>query len=273
VHRDLFALAFTSTFEISPKLRLEWDTAVPFRQVSGGIGTGDLSSSVMLSYQFDPKLDVGLGVAAGYEETETGDDLSVVRNSPVNAAENDARLDRSETYQRLNSRVGWLISPKLSLFATPGLEFREQGHNTDVNPIIELGIVWSPRIGTSLTLSGSRRVESSASLAGQDFVTSSVSISANQRLGPRMQLFSTLGYEHASYSGSATHQASDASTISSDPSDNRVDNLFTVLLGVSVTLSPRWSASLSYSFADNESTAADFAFTSSRVQFQTGFAY
>ena len=274
--RDLLAIALTSSFQISPKLSLEWDNSVPIREVSGGIGTRAFNSSVMLNYQFDPKLEVGLGIGGGYEKTDTSSDTSLVRNNDFVEGQNASQAARSETYESINGRIGFLYSPKLSFFFTPGVEFREQSRDIAVNPIFGLGVSWAPRVGTSVSLAGNQRVQSSISLAGQDFVSTTFSLSATQRLGNRLSLLATVAYEHADYSQAGNGQTNDgfASSGGTDVTgEKRVDNLFTVLLGLSVALSPRWSATLSYSFSDNESNLPDFAFTSNRIQLQTSFAF
>jgi len=133
-----------------------------------------------------------------------------------------------------------------------------------VNPVFGLGAAWNPRLGTAVSLTAENRVQSSGAQAGSDYTTTSVAVSVGQRLGSRMNLSVTFGYENAQY-------FSTGSTTEGTSGDDRHDQSIFGSFGVSAQLSPRWQGSIVYSYRDTRSNESPF--TDSTAQAQLSFTY
>lgn len=254
VDRQLLSISLTSSYALTPKTSLNWDVSIPIRQVNGGLDSTSLNSTVFFNYAVSPKTELGLGIGGGIEKVKGEISQTVTGGRAANQGGN------TQTYQQLIARGSFRPSSRLSLAGNLGLEFREAASKEAVNPIFGLNIQWTLREGTSIGLTASQIVQSSASTAGADYLSTSLTIGASQRLGYRMSLQLSVGYERAKYS-----------SIASDTTINRVDNLYTGQAGLSFSLSARWSASLAYLYSLNKSTRDGFE--SSSGQFQMNFQF
>jgi hypothetical protein len=260
--RDLLNVALTSSWQLTAKSVLDVDLGTRVREVPGGISSGDLSARAFLFHRYDSKLSFGAGLTAGIEADRTSKGASRVEPSGKTA-------DREQPYVQIAGRAAFQVSPKLALFAEPGVEFRSGQGKVAVNPLFRAGASWTPREGTSITLSGEQRVQGSARLAGQNYLSTGVVLTAEQRLGRRMALLVSLGGEHAVYDGATGA----AMTSGSRGAGSRKDNLLTVTGEWRLALSERWSLGVLYAYASNHSSDPTAAFSSSQARVQSSFAF
>jgi hypothetical protein len=237
--RQLFTVTPSVSYPLTPKTTFSSSLSLPYREVTGGASVSGLTNTNFLDYSFDAKLQIGLGLTIGSEK--------------AGGAEN-------EPFQRLLARFGFPVTPRVAISGTCGVEWREDGEQEQTEPVFDLHASWSPRLGTSFTLSCGRETQSSTSLSGAGYVSTTFNLSAVQRLGGRMTLQLSVGYEQADYRPS--------------PQDNfaqRQDQLFTGQASLQFDLGRRWSASLAYDYEDNRSTTNSY--TASQAQFQLSLLF
>src|SRR4029079_936460 len=130
-------------------------------------------------YVYSPKLVIGLGTTGGVSSNDgpTGD----------------------ETFEQINARANYIISGKISLSVSAGVEFRQFDGGNDVSPVYEIAGSYHPFENTVITIAGSGHIRNSASLAGQDYDETSISLTLSQRLFSRSTLSLAEGYTHSAY--------------------------------------------------------------------------
>lgn len=253
VNRQLLGVALTSSYPLSPKTDLNWDIGLPIYQVSGGIDSTGFTSTNSITHQFSPKLNAGIGFSYGIDNQL----LSDLDSS--NLLDDSESEEISQTYKQLFIRFSFVPSVRLSFSGSVGADFRGE-ESTSINPTFNLGVSWMLREGTSVSLSGSETIRSSSSRLGENFLSTSFVLGVSQRLGRRMNLGVSLGYENASYS-----------FIESGSDSDRRDDLYSAQIGLNFNLSERWASSLSYVYAKNVSTTDSFS--SSTGQFQMTYTF
>ena len=218
-----------------------------------------MTSTTFINHRFSDKLSAGLGFVAGLEDEQnsSGQPLTISGSS---------RDANTQKFEQLLTNISLVPSPRVTLSSMVGVEFRDAGGTQEVNPIFKVNAAWSPRTGTSFFLTANELTQSSGSTAGENFVSTSFNLSASQRLGSRMNLLLSIGYEHAAYQSILSTPSSPSSM-----PGNRVDDLYTAQIGVSLNLSRGWSASITYVYTDNISSADGF--TSSLGQIAIGVTF
>src|SRR4029077_2548258 len=124
------------------------------------------SANLFINYVYSPKLVIGLGATGG-----------------VNSSDGPTS---NETFEQMNVRANYIVSGKISLSISGGLEFRQFGGGNSISPVYEIAGTYRPFENVPLTLAGSRRTDISAALAGQDYSETSISLTFSQRLFSRV---------------------------------------------------------------------------------------
>ena len=254
VNRQLLNLALTSSYAFTPKTSGSWDVFFPIRQISNGIDSTNYNSSFSINHLFNPKLSLGLGITLGINENSNSANLQ--NTSPTATLQPGNR----QTSQQIFTQIAWHPSPRISLSGQAGLQILQAGDSHKTAPNFNLTAAWIPREGTALSLTGSELIQSSASTASANFISTSLVLGASQRLGRRMNLSLSLGYELATYYAIATTTTTD-----------RTDHLYSAQASWNVQLAQRCSASLLYAYSNNQSTTNGF--TSSRGQLQVSLVF
>ncbi len=251
-NQDLFTIAFTSTYEFTPKTSVDLDLSIPVRQYSAGANSAEITATSFLNYQYSPKTTIGVGVAAGLTKVQE---------------QNGASNQDAQRYVQVLARASTATSEILSFSATLGAALLEAGDSQKVTPVFGLGATWTPRLGTSFSLTADQRPQNSAANTSTNFVTTSVALTVTQRLGRWMRLSVSGGYENASY-----YSIGGSSSALNTSAGDRHDQLYVGQMGLNADLGRRWSAQLLYSYTKNTSNTGD-AFDSSRAQFQINFNF
>jgi hypothetical protein len=209
------------------------------------IDSETLSGNVFFNFNYSPKLVVGVGATAGYNWVDAP--------SP------------DQSYEQINARVTYVVTGKINLNASGGVEFR-QFENSDrngsyVSPVYELGATYQPFDGTSLSLNGNRRTQNSAVAAGQDYSSTNITLGVRQRFMQRIYLALALGYENSSYFSTVTGADS-----------SREDNYFFLQLAIDVTLTRFWTFGAYYLHRQNDSST-DFEFDNNQFGVRTSLAF
>lgn len=237
--RNLLTVALASTFAFSPKTSLDWNFTIPIREFNGGISSSGITSTTLLNYHFSEKTLVGIGFSLGTLKVDQGD---------------------NQTFEQAIVNLEYNPSPKFSLYGTFGCEFRQAGGKLFTGPIFGVGATWTPRLGTSVKLAAERRTFNSAEAMNSNYTSTSITLSLDQRLGSRVTLSLSLGYENAQYE-----------SVGAGGDGSRRDDLIEGQIGFTLFINSRWSCSLSLSASDNYSNQRPLQ--EYQLAFQTSYAF
>jgi hypothetical protein len=180
---NLFITRLRANYELTAKLFLtgEVDGWIYDYPDAGFISSEMISGGLYLNYIVTPKLTIGAGGTFGYNWV---DDPSV-----------------DQTFEQANFRINYQVTGKFGLSASAGVEFRQfDDHRDDyVSPVFELGAIYHPFDGTTITLAGGRRILNSGVFPDQNFATTYVVGRFQQRLFRRVYLGLAGGYENSDY--------------------------------------------------------------------------
>ena len=193
-----------------------------------------------LNYQFQPRLEAGLGVGFGYVSMDSGSDM---------------------TYEQFQGRVGWRATDKISFQIHGGLEVRQFLDGGDlINPVVGGLIQYQPFEVTKVSATVNRTISASYF---QNQVAESTDIvgDLNQRLLGKLYLDLAGGYHTIRYvaaSGSPTA---------------RTDDYYTFSTRLSCPFLKRGTVAVFYQYSDNSSTAPGFTFSGKQVGFEIGYRF
>jgi len=178
---NLFITRLRANYDLTGKLFLTGEFDASIYDYPDFISSQILSWGLYINYIVTPKVTVGVGGTFGYDWVE------------------DPNVD--QTFEQANFRINYQATGKLGLSASAGVEFRQfDNHRGDyVSPVFELGAIYHPFDGTTITLSAGRRILNSGFLADQDFGTTYVVGRVQQRLLRRVYLGLAVGYENSDY--------------------------------------------------------------------------
>ena len=178
---NLFVTRLRANYELSGKLFLAGEFDASIYDYPDFISSQILSWGLYINYNVTPKLMVGVGGTFGLDFVE------------------DPNVD--QTFEQANVRINYQATGKLGLSASAGVEFRQFDDQRDdyVTPVFELGAIYRPFDGTTVTLTAGRRILNSGFFADQDFATTYVVGRVQQRLLRRVHLGLAVGYENSDY--------------------------------------------------------------------------
>jgi Putative beta-barrel porin 2 len=178
---NFFVTRLRANYELSGKLFLVGEFDASIYDYHDFISSQIISGGLYINYNVTPKLMVGVGGTFGWDFVE------------------DPSVD--QTFEQANVRINYQATGKLGLSASAGVEFRQfDNHRGDrVTPVFELGAIYRPFDGTTVTLTAGRRILNSGFFADQDFATTYVVGRVQQRLLRRVHLGLAVGYENSDY--------------------------------------------------------------------------
>ena len=226
---NTYTTTVNATYDLTGKLFLSGQISYAMYDYETLISSRQASANLFINYVYSPKLVIGLGATGG-----------------VNSSDGPAS---DETFEQMNVRANYIVSGKISLSLSAGLEFRQFGDGDSVSPVYEIAGTYRPFENTIITIAGSRRTVSSASLAGQDYTDTNISLTFSQRLFSRVNLSLGVGYQNLDYL-SATTGASTA----------RNDDYFYIEPSIDLDITRYWSIGFYYLYRQDSSTLALFSF-------------
>lgn len=204
-----------------------------------------LSGNLFLNYNYSPKLVVGIGGTAGYNE--------------VDAPNPD------QSFTQANVRLSYQITGKMDFVASGGVEFRDfksGGQDQYTSPVFEMGLNYTPFDGTKLSATANRRTLNSAVLTGQDYAVTNFTVGVQQRFLQRFYLGLNAGYENADY----------FSTIAAINS-TRDDDYYFVEPSIAVRVTRFWTVGAYYLHRANTSSFDAFSFHDNQVGLRTALTF
>jgi hypothetical protein len=178
---NIFNTRLRANYELTGKLSLqgEFDSSIYF--YPNHISSYIVSGGLYIYYNWLPKVSVGVGGTFGYDWVD------------------DPTTD--QTFEQVNARLNYAVTSKFNLYASGGVEFRQFDGNRGgyTTPVFEVGAIYHPFEGTTLTLAAGRRIYNSGFLADQDFANTYVVARFQQRLFQRVYFGLAGGYENSNY--------------------------------------------------------------------------
>jgi hypothetical protein len=214
------------------------------------VDTKSWSTLEWFNYQFWPRFSAGLGLGFGYNQQD---------NSP------------DSIYEQYQGRINWRATDKISFQLSGGLQDQQYLSGDAGNlltPIFGGTIQYQPFEQTQLSVNFNRTV-SNSSYQSQVNIITAVTASLNQRLLGRLML---------NLSGEYTATEYQASMVGLSTSRN--DNVASFTARLSCPFLKRATASVFYTYSDNNSTQSGFAtagtgygYTSSQGGLELSYQY
>ena len=239
---NIYTTTLNGTYDLTGKLFLSGQASYAISDYETLISSQVASGNIYINYVYSPKLVIGLGATGG-----------------VNSSDGPTS---NETFEQMNVRTNYIVSGKISLSLSAGLEFRQFGDGDSITPVYEIAGTYRPFENTIITVAGSRRTNSSASLAGQDYSETTISLTFGQRLFSRVNLTLGVGYQNLDYL-SATTGASTA----------RNDDYFYMEPSIDVDITRYWSIGCYYLYRQDSSTLALFSFYDNQFGVRTSLTF
>lgn len=270
VQRTLYTAAATSRYEISPKTSAEVNGGYNRTDYSDRrlIGSEEWFNQNWINNQVSSKINLGLGLGAGYLTQDRGP---------------------TQTYERVLLRAIYVLTGKLDLTASAGVELRQyqsfdnlvglvSGFPTNttititnitekaasrISPIFDIGANYRPREGTAIRIELFRRDQNSPTVAGYNYIRTGVSISVQQRFWERFSASFGGTFENSSYHAELRNQNLD-----------REDYYYALSAGLNALITQRWVAGLMVQRRSSDSNERDGTiFDNNQVALQTSYSF
>jgi hypothetical protein len=240
---NIYTTTLNGTYDLTGKLFLSGQASYAISDYETLISSQLASGNIYINYVYSPKLVIGLGATGG-----------------VNSSDGSTS---NETSEQINARANYLVSGKISLSISGGLEFRQFGGSGDsVSPVYEIAGTYRPFENMIITIAGRRRTQSSASLAGQDYSETSINLTLSQRLFSRVNVGLGFGYTNSEYLNASTGQSA-----------ARNDNYFYIEPAIDLDVTRYWSIGVYYLYRQDSSTLALFSFYDNQFGVRTSLTF
>lgn len=241
--QETFGTSLSASHYFNSKWMLELGVNQSFNEASEFTSSRTWSTMNWLNYQVAPRLSMAVGLGGGYQDVSPGSNMA---------------------YEQLQGKIDARIAEKLTLTVNAGGEMRhilDSDGDPLINPIYGASIQYRPFEFTTLSLSGNRTVQASL-LANQVSESTTISVAVHQRL---------LGLLFLTLSGGFSNNrfiASDATL-----AQTREDDTASFAARLGYNFKNRGVVGLFYNYNDNNSSTGGFAYSSSQVGVDIGYAF
>jgi hypothetical protein len=242
---DIFTTHFNAAYYVSGKTFLSGGVDFTATEYTSLISSHVIQGNFYLNYDYSPKLTVGLGGVAGYDEVD--------------------EPNPDQNYEQVNLRASYQATGKLTFTATGGVEFRHFDgdlEDTHVSPVFDLGANYTPFDGTRISLTATNRILNSAVLAAQNYMVTNITLGIQQRLLQRIFISFNGGFE-----------TSDYFSTSGSTGPSREDDYFFVEPSVAVSVTRYWTIGAYYLHRENSSSFDNFSFHDNQVGIRSTFEF
>jgi hypothetical protein len=254
-----YATTLSATYAFSDRWSANLEVDQGISLVSGFQNSYNWSALGGVSYEFSPRLNVGVSAGGGYNQ---------VAGDANNAGEADNNPDSVNEQMQINAN--WRATDKISFQVVAGLQdqqFLAAGYNDSLCPIFSAAIQYQPFKVTQISLFASRSTGSSDYfIEAQTTESTSIGLSLNQRILKKYNLVLGVGYSEIQYTTTL-------SILNYSFGNARTDNdySFNASFGRSFLTHGTWA--ITYQYGDNESSIAGFSQRNNQIGFQVGFSY
>jgi hypothetical protein len=239
---NTYTTTVNASYDLTGKLFLSSQLGYAISDYETLISSQVASGNIYINYVYSPKLVIGLGATGG-----------------VNSSDGPTA---DETFEQMNVRANYIVSGKISLSISGGIEFRQFGGGDSVSPVYEIAGSYRPFENTTVTIAGSRHTNSSASLGGQDYSETTISLTFSQRLFSRVNFGLGIGYTNSEYLSATTGTAT-----------ARSDDYFYIQPSIDLDLTRYWSIGVYYLYRQDSSTLAFFSFYDNQFGVRTSLTF
>ena len=242
---DIFTTHFNAAYYVSGKTFLSAGVDFTATEYTSLISSHVIQGNFYLNYDFSPKLVMGLGGVAGYDDVD--------------------EPNPDQNYEQVNLRFSYQATGKLTFTATGGVEFRHFDGDmvdTHVSPVVDIGVQYTPFDGTRISLTATNRIQNSAVLVAQNYTVTNITLGIQQRLFQRVFIGFNGGYETSDY----------FSTVGST-GPSRDDDYFFVEPSIGVSVTRYWTIGAYYLHRENDSSFANFSFHDNQVGIRSTFEF
>jgi polysaccharide biosynthesis protein VpsM len=241
---NLFTTRLRANYDLTGKLFLTGEFDAAIYDYPDFISSQTLSGGLYINYIVTPKVTLGVGGTFGVALVE------------------DPNVD--QTFEQANFRINYQVTGKFGLSASAGVEFRQfDNHRADyIAAVFELGAIYNPFDGTTITLAGGRRILPSGFFANQDFATTYVVGRVQQRLLRRVYLGLAVGYENSDYFATTN-----------GVSTSREDDYYFVEPSIDVLITRWLSVGVYYLHRQDSSNIDLFSFDNNQVGVRATFRF
>lgn len=190
------------------------------------VDSGRIYGEIAVRYAYSPKTELGMAYRAGQLKIEGAD---------------------SQTAQQVTGSMDWKLREKIHVKLEAGASFRNSGAGTNVTPVVNGRMDWTPRVGTELFLTAFQREEVSALNEGQIYEVKGFTAGVARQLGGNWSARLEGGYESASYE-------------SVKGAASRKDRIWFVRPTLNYRYSAEFDVSLFFQASDDNSTDDDFRY-------------
>lgn len=171
-------------------------------------------------------------------------------------------ISPSQTYQQALLRGLYLVTGKLELRPSVGVEFREYGArgSDTVDPVFSLAAVYRPLETTTVTLEAHRRDQPSVD-GNYNYQTLGFSTGIRQRVMERFYPGLTLGYDNADY------------VVLKPGVDPRSNNFFSARVSLDYQPNPHWTAGLFYVYRRVDANISQYTYANNMVGAQISWQF
>ena len=233
---NLFVTRLRANYDLSGKVFLTGEFDASIYDYPDFISSETISGGLYINYNWTPKVTVGIGGTGGYDFVDNP--------------------NPDQTFEQVNVRLRYEATGKLNFYASAGVEFRQfDGNRSErTSPTFELGAIYRPFDGTTITLSAGTPIFNSGFFPAQDFQATNVVLRIQQRLLQRIYLGLAAGYENSDYFATST-----------GVNATRNDDYYFVEPSVDVLITRFLSAGVYYLHRRDDSSIASFSFYDNQV--------
>jgi hypothetical protein len=244
---ETYSIRAGASYDLSGKtfLTTEFGSVITDYNSSSLFSSTILSENIFLNYRYSDKLVFGLGGTGGYDLVDDP--------------------NPKQTFEQANARLTYIVTGKLSLSATGGVEFRQfeqDSRGQYVAPVFSLTATYQPTDATTLTLTGGRQTLNSGVLAGQDFANTNLQAALRQRFLQRFYVGVAGGFQASNY----------FSTVSG-VSANRDDKYYFFEPSLDFSITRFWTVGGYYLHRQNDSSVSFFSFNDNQVGVRTALTF
>ncbi len=242
VSRNIYLTTLGVGYAITGKTSVDLGFTYSLNDYRNQIDNSTYGGSVYFNYTPGGKWTYGLG--GGVNHTTVSGLNGVDQNS-----------------ENINFRANYQATGKLAFNASVGVEIRQFGgsRSNEVTPLFELGAIYQPFDGTTVTLRAGRRTSPSSVLGGQNFIPTNFTLSLRQRFIQRLFFSASVGFENSSYYATVPSSTGVVS--------GRSDNYYTVSLGLDYAVREGLSVGAFYTHRENAGNSLSQPFVFSNNQY------
>jgi hypothetical protein len=237
--RTLFNNKLRFLYPYSTKTDLDFELRQMANYYPQNLSSFFYEASTGFNYELFPKTKIGLQGILGYADVQDSPDM---------------------WYQTLNTRASYLLTGKVAVKSSLGLQFNQYvsgGEPMRIIPVFSVGADYALLSKTNLRLLAYRNLQASPSIEGQDYIATGGEIGIDQNFSEKLVFGISSGYENDTYV--ANTEATDAT---------RVDNFFYFRPKISYSFMKYVRSSVSYEYRANDSTLQQDSWFDNRWNFE-----